>query len=128
MRKNASSTIIGYPPMGDFIRQPPGTVGYYRTPNLRKFQHAVGGTAIKVGGKVAFRTLYAVDPHDPDVKYIIEVTVVKQADRRKKRDPIPDLIPDPIKSKAGKARAASLTPERRSEIAKKAAKARWGSR
>ena len=28
--------------------------------------------------------------------------------------------------KGGKARAASLTPEERSEIAKKAAKARWG--
>ena len=31
-------------------------------------------------------------------------------------------------SKGGKARAANLTPERRKEIAKKAAKKRWGSR
>jgi len=30
--------------------------------------------------------------------------------------------------KGGKARAKSLTPERRSEIARKAAKGRWGSR
>ena len=30
--------------------------------------------------------------------------------------------------KGGKARAAKLTPERRSEIAKKAAQARWGTR
>ena len=31
-----------------------------------------------------------------------------------------------LASKAGKARAAGLTPERRSEIAKAAAAARWG--
>ena len=30
--------------------------------------------------------------------------------------------------KGGKARAASLAPERRAEIAKKAAKARWGAK
>jgi hypothetical protein len=30
--------------------------------------------------------------------------------------------------KGGKARAAKMTPERRAEIAKKAAKARWGQR
>ena len=30
--------------------------------------------------------------------------------------------------KGGKARAASMTPERRAEIAKKAAKTRWGKR
>ena len=41
--------------------------------------------------------------------------------------------PDPVAdsrraSKAGKARAASMTPERRQEIAKTAAAARWGVR
>jgi hypothetical protein len=46
----------------------------------------------------------------------------------------PVTLPDPAKEymrrgglKGGKARAAKLSKKRRSEIAKKAAKARWGS-
>jgi hypothetical protein len=46
----------------------------------------------------------------------------------------PVTLPDPAKAymrrgglKGGKARAAKLSKKRRSEIAKKAAKARWGS-
>lgn len=50
--------------------------------------------------------------------------------------PEPEAVPDPIKEaaralgrrggmKGGAARAASMTPERRAEIAKKAAEARW---
>jgi hypothetical protein len=54
-------------------------------------------------------------------------------------DPKPDLPEGPQKNpaavalgrlggqKGGKARAAKLTPEERKEIAKKAAKARWGN-
>lgn len=34
--------------------------------------------------------------------------------------------PDPVRSAAGKARSNSLTPERRSEIARMGAKAKWG--
>jgi len=51
----------------------------------------------------------------------------------------PEAIPDPIREaaktlgrrgglKGGKARAASMTPERRAEIAKKAAGARWAKK
>lgn len=47
---------------------------------------------------------------------------------------VPDLAKNPAAvalgrlggQKGGKARAAKLTPERRSEIARKAARARWG--
>lgn len=91
MRKNPSKIIIGHPPIGDFIRQPHGTVGYYRTPSLRKFQHAVGAHAMRAGGRVSFRTLYGVDPHTmmdaPVVEMIVEVTVVEEAHPRKKRSP-----------------------------------------
>lgn len=45
-------------------------------------------------------------------------------------DPDPDEGKDPaavaLGRKGGKSRAASMSPERRAEIAKKAAKTRWG--
>lgn len=50
-------------------------------------------------------------------------------------EPIPDAISQAAKAlgrrgglKGGKARASSMTPERRSEIAKKAAAKRWGKK
>ena len=52
-------------------------------------------------------------------KRIVDITTGEETDE-----------PEPVDEKArkrGEARAAKLSPERRSEIAKKAAEARWGN-
>ncbi len=46
--------------------------------------------------------------------------------KRKRKNPAAVALGRRGGKKGGKARAASLSPQRRAEIAKKAAKARWG--
>jgi hypothetical protein len=66
-------------------------------------------------------------PSDPNV---LAATVVGaltgQPKRRRRKNPAAVALGRRGGLKGGKARAASLTPEQRSEIARKAAKKRWG--
>lgn len=70
-------------------------------------------------------------PRDPNqlAKSIIDIATGQKPDR----DPTPeeqgkDPAASALGKKGGKARADSLTPEKRAEIAKKAAASRWNKR
>ncbi len=70
-------------------------------------------------------------PRDPNqlAKSIIDIATGEKPDR----DPTPEEQgKDPaavaLGKKGGKARAAGMTPERRAEVAKKAALGRWGDK
>jgi hypothetical protein len=72
-------------------------------------------------------------PRDPNLlgKLIVDISVGEVDDPREKREKNPAAVALGSLGgrKGGKARAAKLTPEQRSEIAQKAAQARWrGSR
>ena len=54
-------------------------------------------------------------------KYVVDVTTGEELDAPDEPTPEQDRA-----SKGGQARAAKLTPEEKSEIARKAARARWG--
>jgi hypothetical protein len=62
-------------------------------------------------------------------KAIVDIAT-READEDKKEEPVKNPAAVALGRlgglKGGKARAESLTPKKRSEIAKKAAKARWG--
>ena len=61
----------------------------------------------------------------PDVN-VIASSIVEQATKPIKKNPAAVALGRLGGLKGGKARAKSLSPERRKEIAEKAAKARWG--
>jgi hypothetical protein len=65
-------------------------------------------------------------PSDPNqlAKRIIDIAIGNDPDARK--DPAAVALGRKGGLKGGKARAAKLSPEKRAEIAQKAAKARWG--
>ncbi len=67
-----------------------------------------------------------------DTNQIVYATVQDIIDRTEPPAPVKNLAAVALGKlgglKGGKARAAALTPERRREIAKKAARARWGDR
>ena len=59
---------------------------------------------------------------------IVQAATEGEREIEDKRDPAAVALGRKGGLKGGKARAAKLTPEQRSEIAKKAAAKRWGSR
>ena len=61
----------------------------------------------------------------PDVN-VLASSIVEQATKPIKKNPAAVALGRLGGLKGGKARAKSLSPERRKEIAEKAAKARWG--
>lgn len=66
-------------------------------------------------------------PRDPAqlAKLIVDIATGEVSDGR---DDIPVISATEMGRKGGAARAASMTPEQRSEIARKAAKLRWAAR
>jgi hypothetical protein len=70
-------------------------------------------------------------PRDPNqlAKLIVDIATgeVEDTPEDDGKDPAAVALGRRGGLKGGKARAASLTPEQRSEAARKAAKARWGS-
>jgi hypothetical protein len=69
-------------------------------------------------------------PRDPAqlAKFIVDVATGEIEDEPAKVEGAATEFARKGGLKGGKARAAKLAPERRAEIAKQAAKARWGSR
>jgi hypothetical protein len=75
-------------------------------------------------------------PRDPNqlAKLIVDIASGAMTDERLEPPPDPDKDPAAVSLgrrgglKGGAARAASLTPEQRAEIARKAAAKRWGDR
>jgi hypothetical protein len=72
-------------------------------------------------------------PADPNRRAKATVDAIDAIlDRWPESDPLPTKDPERVArgklggAKGGKLRAAKLTPERRSEIARRAAEARWG--
>lgn len=61
-------------------------------------------------------------------KWIVDQSTDEQRQRAPEKDPLAVELGRRGGLKGGKARAESLTPERRAEIAKKAAAARWSAR
>ena len=70
-------------------------------------------------------------PHDPNqlAKLIVDIATGNIEDGEEGTDKNPAAVALGRKGglKGGKARAANMTPEQRSEAAKRAARARWGS-
>lgn len=71
------------------------------------------------------RSRMPTDPNELAAAVVRESTGQR---RRRRKNPAAVALGRMGGLKGGKARAASLTPERRSEIAKKAAAKRWGEK
>jgi hypothetical protein len=68
-------------------------------------------------------------PRDPNqlAKLVVEIATGETQDKKEKDDPVTEFARRGG-LKGGKARAEKLSPERRSEIARRAAKLRWAAR